>query len=427
MSKPYGLTNSLIIGFGLLTSMLLQANEAPRVLRFISDSGVTCIGRVVVTFEGAPSEVENLGGSDPSFCGEVTDDEQLAQLLRAFKHVRTTPVLSSAIEKVDSSQLAERILSPVQISEKSLRDQQRFIVAAGLNYADHRSETGFSSSASEDDLLLFAKRTAPTGAYQDVPIGYRLGTTEKVALLDYEVELALVLLQEIDLNNLPDEFVFSHNIAFMVANELSDREPIIIAPDTGYVQGKSHPGYLPLGPWMIHGSDIEPSWRQGGRHSLTLSLLVQDEGGFIIRTQQQGLSSQMLFNGYRILQILADRYQRQSLTCMRDRYGVPAALHLADGKLPAGSLILTGTPGGTAIKAPSLADKLGLFIDAGLSLNGARALFLQRQMEAADHLGYLQVGDLVYTAIGRLGRQRWQVVEGAGQPPIDSWPSSSCD
>ncbi|MFD2098013.1 fumarylacetoacetate hydrolase family protein [Corallincola platygyrae] len=384
------------------------------------------MGRVIRSTDGAPTLIENLGKADPSLCGEVSDAAQLAKIGRAFEIARKRSPNSSAIEHLTPDSLAKRLLSPVQISAESLKQRQRIIVGAGLNFSDHRSETGFSLSASENDLLLFAKLVSPTGAYQSVPMGYRLGKSEYVGLLDYEVELVLVLLKDIDLKELPNEFVFNNNVAYMVGNDLSDREPIIMDPEHGYVQGKSHPGYLPLGPWMIHGNDMHPTWRKGGTDTLTMSLLVQDKGDYLIRTEQQGLSSQMIFNGYRIAQVLADRYSKNKLTCMRDRFGSMAPLYSENGILPAGSLILTGTPGGTAIKSPDLGDKLGLFVDGGFSLDGARQLFLERQMAASDALGYLQPGDLVYTEISQLGRQRWRVVEGAAQPPLERWPSASC-
>ena len=92
-------------------------------------------------------------------------------------------------------------------------------------------------------------------------------------------------------------------------------------------------------------------------------------------------------------------------------------------ELPAGSVILTGTPGGTAIKAPGLLRKLGLFVRGGFSGEGARRAFLADQLENALDLGYLQEGDMVEQAITGLGRQKWSVVPTPGLPAGDCAPT----
>ena len=73
--------------------------------------------------------------------------------------------------------------------------------------------------------------------------------------------LGLVLLEDVRLNALPDGEVLLSRTAFFVANDVSDREPIIrekslTGPGTGFVTAKGQPGFLPLGPWMVRGTEL---------------------------------------------------------------------------------------------------------------------------------------------------------------------------
>jgi 2-keto-4-pentenoate hydratase/2-oxohepta-3-ene-1,7-dioic acid hydratase in catechol pathway len=409
----------------LLMSSELLAESPSRLVRFISDGGKPCMGRLINADEGVPSTIENLGKSLPSLCGAVNDADQLQQVLSAFDYMSANQPNSAAVEKISRDQLDRRILPPLQIGPVSLQQGQRIIIGADLNAVVEPRDNSTLASLSADDLLLFPKPVPPSAPYKDVELGYRSGTNEAVELLDYDVELAIILLQEVDLMRLPEELLFSNQIAYVLATDLSDREPIILAPDTGYLQGKSKSGYLPLGPWMIHGSELEPRWQFGGRTNLSLSLLVQDRDSFMLRTDLEGTSSQMPFNGYRVLQVLADRFRRGGLTCMQDQFGQRGHYHDGQGKLPAGSLILTGTMGSTAFKVPSRTENLLLLLDAGFSLKQTRVQLLNQQIESADSLGYLEAGDLVYSAISSLGRQRWQVATNS-QPPLLSSASPTC-
>ncbi|MGD8631578.1 MAG: fumarylacetoacetate hydrolase family protein, partial [Gammaproteobacteria bacterium] len=102
-------------------------------------------------------------------------------------------------------------------------------------------------------------------------------------------------------------------------------------------------------------------------------------------------------------------------SCMRDAAGEARYIHTRDGVIPAGSLILTGTPGGTAIREPGALEKLELFLRGGLTLSGARQLLVRDSESLIPESHYLQPGDQVETAITLLGRQRWTVVADAAR------------
>ena len=77
--------------------------------------------------------------------------------------------------------------------------------------------------------------------------------------------------------------------------------------------------------------------------------------------------------------------------------------------IPAGSLILTGTPGGTAIESPSGMDRLRLMALGNMSMRGAKLAFARPCVRHRQQMGFLSVGDLVETRIQHLGSQRWTV------------------
>ena len=111
---------------------------------------------------------------------------------------------------------------------------------------------------------------------------------------------------------------------------------------------------------------------------------------------------------------------------MRDAGGVPRYLHDARGVVPAGSIVLTGTPGGTAVQAPGLLERARLFVLGGFSVDGARARFVEENRSAAPRRGYLEPGERVDTRVVGLGRQRWEVVEGLPATVFGKDVSGAC-
>jgi len=405
-------------------------NEAdsnpPRVMRYLSGleefSGQACFGLVLAEQAGIPDKVYNLGGRNAALCTdtpEVTDPRLLGQAFKAAETVSAQGKdLTAFTEVLPQDRLATVVLPPVGISLQQLESGQRFIVGIGLNYREHREETGADDHVelSPDEVLVFPKVVAPTGAYGEVQAGAKVGTfpARPVRLLDYEAELGIVLLQDLDLNAPPVSYAeFINRVAFFTANDVSDRGPIIRDSEFGYTRGKSHPTYLPTGPWMVHGQHLQPQAPGEGSDNLEIGLVVQEpaRGKQAARTRQLQSSStdRMILGPWRIIRLLATRYQQGLRTCMRDASGAPRYTHTPTGIIPAGSVILTGTPGGTAIQAPGLLEKIDLFLRGGFSVAGARQLMI---MDSEDHLQdsrYLEPGDQVETTITRLGQQRWTV------------------
>ena len=400
----------------------------PRILRYVSAieefSGQICYGLVLTDQGGIPATVYNLGDVNNELCNNATETSTPTQLKLAFNtadNLSTRHQFTDAFtETLTQDQLAANIKPPVEITLAQLDNEQRFIVGIGLNYREHREETGGETHAglSADDVLVFPKALAPTGAYAPVQAGAKVGTRppRPVLLLDYEVELAMVLLDDLDLNAPPESYAdFIKDVAFFTANDVSDRQPIILDSVHGYTRGKSHPGYLPTGPWMIHGRYLQPRTSAEGDEMLNLTLTVREtaQGEQPARTRQLQSSDtdRMILGPWHIVRLLVSRHRQGQRTCMRDADGIRRYTQTPKGIIPAGSIILTGTPGGTAIQAPGLLGKLDLFVRGGFSLAGARHQMIQDSEGHIQDSRYLEPGDQVETSITLLGQQQWHIAK----------------
>ena len=432
----------------LLPLQVVAEQEAtatpPRVLRYVSGveqyAGLSCYGLVLTEQNGIPETVYNLGGINSDLCSQKDATDDPAQLKLAFSTADTLATrgqfTAALTEAIPQERLATDIRPPVNITQAQLDNDQRFIVGIGLNYREHRDETGGESHAglSPDEILVFPKALTPTGAYTPVHPGAKAGTRppRPVLLLDYEVELGMVLLEDLDLNNPPANYAdFINSVAFLVANDVSDREPIILDSQHGYTRGKSHPGYLPTGPWMIHGRHLQPRAAAEGNDILELTLTVEEAGqdGRPARTRrlQSSDTDRMILGPWQIIRLLVSRHQQGLRTCMRDADGKPRYTHTSAGIIPAGSLVLTGTPGGTAIQAPGLLGKLDLFVRGGFSVTGARRQMIQDSEAHIQDSRYLEPGDVVETSITLLGQQQWHISRESTLRPYGIDAPGDCD
>jgi len=415
--------------------------NALRVIRYISSlpahKGQTCYGLVLADDNGIPTKVRALSDHYPPLCYAGESRYAQPRLMQwAFEAAEAVALYGEEKGAIDElseflpqDRLAEVVLPPVAISAAELDKLQRVVIGAGINYAEHRDEVGVDTGG---ELLLFPKPVVPTGPYAPVRAGMQIAEipVRPVLLLDYEVELGLVLLEDLNLRQLPSSYeVFIDKVAFFVANDVSDREPIILDEETGYTRGKSHPTYLPVGPWMVRGSQLRPRTMNEGDHRLRIGLEVYEASASPGNVQSRQLASTdaMLRGPWAIVRYMSEMLAKGNIICMRDAYGNPRYLHDADGIIPAGSLILTGTPGGTAIRKPGLLHKAELFLRGGFSLEGARGIFVEDAEQDIGATAYLQTGDRVESWVEHLGRQRWSVVVDAEREPYGIDSAGACE
>jgi 2-keto-4-pentenoate hydratase/2-oxohepta-3-ene-1,7-dioic acid hydratase in catechol pathway len=226
------------------------------------------------------------------------------------------------------------------------------VVAQAVNYRSHAVESGLDPEAVPPIFFRKASHslTAPTGNISRPP---------GVGFLDYEVELGLVIGGDLPVGTeVTDATLARYVAALVVTNDVSARQ--IQLTKTQFYEAKSYPTFTPAGPWLtlVDAADL------AALDSLRLTLAVN--GG----VRQDSTVADMIVSPARALSLLA-RFQ----------------------PLAPGDLLLTGTPGGTALKAPpKAAEKL-----AGLLPPATKwRLFFARQ---ARNPRYLRDGDVITASI----------------------------
>ncbi|PQM53845.1 fumarylacetoacetase [Mycolicibacter virginiensis] len=240
------------------------------------------------------------------------------------------------------------------------------VIAQMTNFVSHIKDAGMNPASVP--LTFFRKSSASiTGPFDDVV------KPSHVRLLDYEVEIGLVIARDIPVGATISEADLPQLIAgLVVTNDVSARD--VQLPQTQFYEAKSYPGFTPVGPALVLLGAAD--WARFGQ--LRLRLAVNGE----IR-QDSTVDGDML---YRPLQAL------QSLTRFQN--------------LAPGDLILTGTPAGTALSAPPKPiEILGSLLPPALKWKA----FFKRQ---AGNPRYLRDGDIVEAGVATddgaidLGTQR---------------------
>lgn len=388
----------------------------PRLARFVGDDGTPHIGLVVEAVGGLPRrlldltrryhlgpgllelveagglaiaarEVERRGSGGPG--DEVRDERDLVTL--------------------EPEELPHRLLSPVDIDADQLERGTRLVIGFGLTFRAHRHETGGGRP------FVFPKPAVPTGAYAPVVTG-SADPRGPVTLLDYELELGCVALREIDLDRLDVVDPAAH-FAYLAVNDVTAREPILRDRRSGFARAKGRPSYLPAGPWVVPGLHFtrdEPGLRR--------MVLTVDEGfGHEEAAGSAGVQPgrrQTLRQDARLEELalglgeLLELVARQRTLTMRGIDGRlwPISVERAGRRIiPAGSLLLTGTPGGTAIRAPGLADRFSLLVRCLRYLRWPSEDYRRHLHEHRHAFGFLSPGDRVSGWITGLGCQDWAV------------------
>jgi 2-keto-4-pentenoate hydratase/2-oxohepta-3-ene-1,7-dioic acid hydratase in catechol pathway len=253
------------------------------------------------------------------------------------------------------------LLSPVTVPAR--------VVAQAVNYRSHAADSGFDPDAVPPAFFRKASHSI-TGPAGDIirPDG--------IEFLDYEVELGLVIGADLPVGTtVTEENLARYVAALVVANDISARQIQLVK--TQFYESKSYPTFTPTGPWLtlVDASDL------ARLDSLRLTLSVNGQ------VRQDSTAADMIVRPAQALTLLS-RFQ----------------------PMTPGDLLLTGTPGGTALKAPGkIAGTL-----AGLLPPATRwKLFFKRQ---AANPRYLRDGDLIIARIASpdgqldLGTQRNTVI-----------------
>lgn len=226
------------------------------------------------------------------------------------------------------------------------------IYCQGANYRSHMIESGMDPDRAFN--MLFTKSTASLAGPDDDIV-----TPQHVRLLDYEVELGIVLGRAITgpvtvtAENLAD-----YVGAFVLANDVSARD--IQLPQGQWYKGKSYRTFCPVGPYLCVPDPGEVSrWGE-----LRLSLSVNGQ------RRQNSLAGDMVFGP---AETLTEFSQLEDFAV--------------------GDLLLTGTPGGVALQPPkAVAQRI-----AGLLPEANKwQLFIKNQAKSG---AYLKPGDRITASI----------------------------
>ncbi len=252
--------------------------------------------------------------------------------------VSTGQLLREHWERIWSLSAADATLprAQVQLLAPVTTDQQ--FICQGVNYRSHVAESGLKLSDFAFNTLFTKAPSCITAA--DAPVL----RPPHVRLLDYEIELGLVLRRDLRAGAQIDEQDLGHWLAGVtIVNDLSARD--VQLPQAQFYKGKSYRGFGPVGPALVLLTPEEwLRWPQ-----LRMRLAVNGE------MRQQAYCGEMIHAPAATLTELA-------------------SLH----DVNAGDLIATGTPAGCAARAPgrltmfvlkhlvSEATKWRLFIGKGL-------------------------------------------------------------
>jgi 2-keto-4-pentenoate hydratase/2-oxohepta-3-ene-1,7-dioic acid hydratase in catechol pathway len=207
---------------------------------------------------------------------------------------------------------ASRLLSPVTSGAQ--------LICQGLNYATHAAEAQQHIRRSN---LIFAKASSSlTGPFASIV------RPPEVELLDYEVEIGLVIRRDIlEATDITDANIGDVVAAAVLCNDVSARDVMFGASFLQWFQGKSYRTFCPAGPVLYW---LERTEVRETLEHLQIQLSLNGE------LRQSASSAQLIFKPAETLAALSTQID-----------------------LRRGDMLLTGTPGGvTAPASPKLVEIL---------------------------------------------------------------------
>lgn len=256
-----------------------------------------------------------------------------------------------------------RLLSPITMPTK--------VLCQGANYRQHMIDSGMDPDAKTFNMFFTKSSASITGPLGDII------KPDHVSLLDYEIELTLVLGKrtqgpiQVTAANL-HEYV----AGICIGNDISARDVQI--PEMQFHKGKSYRTFCPLGPTLclLDRSDMHYL------DELKLELRVNGE------IRQQDCSSNLV---YKPAETLAEM----------------SMIH----NFEPGDVLMTGTPSGCALRLPS-----PTLLKISSLLPDATRWDLFRRSQSRITM-YLKLGDVIESTIKstdgaiNLGQQRHLIIE----------------
>ncbi len=283
---------------------------------------------------------------------------------------------------VDESVQQALGLFPVSVEREFLREAippPQNVVAVGMNYKMHAKDVR------QKELTLFPKPVVPSPPESTLEC-------DESWLLDWEVELGIVVREKFssvqELDALPLKALLA---GFVLTLDMSNRRPQILCPGSSFTAAKSNPGFLPVGPFFVPIENFDLSDVDEKLPGFGMSLEVNGH------EKQRANSNDMIFSPKELMK----RILLAAETTHENHLGQKWTLLKTRG-FERGDLILTGTPNGTALRAPSFGQKLALLARSITEIpwRSPRARFLEQEFCSGK---YLKPGDVVRARITHLG------------------------
>ncbi|CAH0128951.1 fumarylacetoacetate hydrolase family protein [Rhodococcoides fascians] len=260
----------------------------------------------------------------------------------------TTAELLADRAAVDAARTGTDVVAVEMLSLVSPVTAPCRVVANMTNFVSHVKDSGMNPDTVP--LTFFRKTSGSISGPTDDIV-----KPTQVKLLDYEIEIGLVFGKTLTVGTKIDASNVAEYVAgLVITNDVSARD--VQLPKTQFYEGKSYPTFTPVGPrlLLLEAGEFD---RFG---ELTLTLRVNGT------VRQDSTVADMIYRPVESLKALSN-FQR----------------------LDAGDLLLTGTPGGTALKAPAKPiEMIGSLIPPALKWK----VFFKKQAKNPD---FLQDGDVL--------------------------------
>lgn len=205
--------------------------------------------------------------------------------------------LYTGLQPTGKHKVVTKILAPIE---------PRQIICIGLNYAEHARET--KGKVPEYPVIFFKSVGSLHNPEDPIQLPRHLRSDE----VDYEVELAVLIGK--DAKNVHQDEAYEYVLGYTIANDVSARDWQKRRSGGQWCRAKSFDTFCPLGPCLVTRDEIPDP------HQLRLTTEID---GTIL---QDSNTSDMIFK-------------------------VPQLIEFLSGSttLPAGTVILTGTPQGVGM------------------------------------------------------------------------------
>ena len=317
---------------------------------------------------------ETIFGVDLSHLKSRPEDDPI-DLMVSLGHAALTSTVKNGAEAVQC--LAAQLVQPVNLTSAH--------IAVGTNYKEHAEESAVTGSP-----FLFPKLVSPTGPGADIPAGN--------GLVDFEVELCLVPMTDLGL----DAPVSG---GLILGNDVTDRAVLMRGVDLkdpqtgkGFTDGKSAPGYLPVGDLFVAPIDLNAFVK-----SLTLQLSVNGV------ERQRAPATEWIWDLDEIVR--QARLKRGVVWSWRE--GDATLAFSENGAVPARTLIMAGTPAGTVFQGVPSKDRIkGVmrWISSGFRGAPVRHVIDAYVARSTAERSFLQPGDQVTITVDHLGRLSNRIV-----------------